>query len=234
MTAKEMSTTNRAQHQWERIYRHLGITSVPVGEHGPCPLCQAPSGFVLINRVRGKWQCGSCGASGAGVGLVAQVLGIKQSEASERISVALDALGVSRYAGNTEQADQEGAASLAQVRHFFTAHQFSRFADWHDSHHRPGNMVGYRRVDADGVTFTVLPDGWKEICKGRNPEKVARLCADAGWMSTPGGGRYQTLLRLPGGTNPALVYQFTMAMLGEEANQEEDLGRPRPVIALVK
>lgn len=109
MTTKEMSTTNRAQHQWERIYRHLGITSVPVGEHGPCPLCQAPSGFVLINRVRGKWQCGSCGASGAGVGLVAQVLGIKQSEASERISVALDALGVSRYAGNTEQADQEGA-----------------------------------------------------------------------------------------------------------------------------
>ena len=66
MTTKEMSTTNRAQHQWERIYRHLGITSVPVGEHGPCPLCQAPSGFVLINRVRGKWQCGSCGASGAG------------------------------------------------------------------------------------------------------------------------------------------------------------------------
>ena len=109
MTTKEMSTTNRAQHQWERIYRHLGITSVPVGEHGPCPLCQAPSGFVLINRVRGKWQCGSCGASGAGVGLVAQVLGIKQSEASERISVALDALGVSRYGGSTEQADQEGA-----------------------------------------------------------------------------------------------------------------------------
>ena len=109
MTTKEMSTTNRAQHQWERIYRHLGITSVAVGEHGTCPLCQAPSGFVLINRVRGKWQCGSCGASGAGVGLVAQVLGIKQSEASERISVALDALGVSRYAGNTEQADQEDA-----------------------------------------------------------------------------------------------------------------------------
>ena len=109
MTTKVMSTTNRAQHQWERIYRHLGITSVPVGEHGPCPLCQAPSGFVLINRVRGKWQCGSCGASGAGVGLVAQVLGIKQSQASERISVALDALGVSRYAGNTEQADQESA-----------------------------------------------------------------------------------------------------------------------------
>lgn len=107
MTTKEMSTTNRAQHQWEHIYCHLGITSVPVGEHGPCPLCQAPSGFVLINRVRGKWQCESCGASGAGVGLVAKVLGIKQSQASEQISVTLDALGVSRYGGSTEQADQE-------------------------------------------------------------------------------------------------------------------------------
>ena len=130
--------------------------------------------------------------------------------------------------------NQEDAASLAQVRQFFTAFQFGRFADWDNNQNRPAHIVGYRKTDADGVIFAVLPDGWKEICKGRNPEKVARLCADAGWMSTPGGGRYQTLLRLPGGTNPARVYQFTMAMLGEEANQEEDLGRPRPVIALVK
>lgn len=130
--------------------------------------------------------------------------------------------------------NQEDAASLAQVRHFFTAYQLSRFADWDDSGHRPGNLVGYRKTDPDGVIFAVLPDGWREICKGRNPDKVARLCADAGWLQTPGGGRLQSLKRLPGMTNPARVYLFTMAVLGEEANQEEELGRPRPTIALVK
>lgn len=41
--------------------------------------------------------------------------------------------------------NQEDAASLAQVRHFFTAYQLSRFADWDDSGHRPGNLVGYRK-----------------------------------------------------------------------------------------
>ncbi len=130
--------------------------------------------------------------------------------------------------------NQEDAASLAQVRHFFTAYQLSRFADWDDSGHRPGNLVGYRKTDPDGVIFAVLPDGWREICKGRNPDKVARLCADVGWLQTPGGGRFQSRMRLPGMTNPARVYQFTMAVLGEEANQEEELGRPRPTIALVK
>lgn len=38
-------------------------------------------------------------------------------------------------------------AALEQVRSFFAAAQYSRFADWHDEHNRPSNMVGWRRVD---------------------------------------------------------------------------------------
>ena len=38
--------------------------------------------------------------------------------------------------------NHEDAAILAQVRKFVTANQYSRFADWFDTNHRPANMVG--------------------------------------------------------------------------------------------
>jgi len=162
------------------------------------------------------------------------VTGWQEGEATRAAQTCLAAWLTNRgHIGN-----QEDAASLDQVRHFFTAFQFGRFADWDNNQNRPAHIVGYRRVEGEKdnshVTFYVLPDGWKEICKGHNPEKVARLCAEAGWMRTPGGGRFQSRKRLPGMEAPARVYVFTMAVLGEEAEQKEDLGQPKPAIALVK
>ena len=75
--------------------------------------------------------------------------------------------------------NKEDAATLEQVRGFFTSHQHSRFADWFDASHRPANMVGYRKAESSGVSFFILPPGWAEITKGRDPKRAAQLCLEA-------------------------------------------------------
>ncbi|EDQ9168909.1 alkaline-shock protein, partial [Salmonella enterica] len=118
-------------------------------------------------------------------------------------------------------ANQEDIAALEQVRSFFTANQYSRFADWHDERNRPGNMVGWRRVEkgstAQGTeavtTFYVMPSGWKEICRGFDPRKVARLCADRGYLLPSTDGKLQTTIRPPE-MNPRRLYVFNSEVPG--------------------
>lgn len=63
------------------------------------------------------------------------------------------------------------------------------------------------------VTFYVLPSGWKEICKGFDSRKVARLCVDAGWLKPGEDGRTQNSIRLPE-IGLKRVYQFNTQVLG--------------------
>ena len=110
----------------------------------------------------------------------------------------------------------EDAAALEQVRRFFTANQYTRFADWHDNQHRPANLVGYRRAEPEGIAFYVTATGWSEITKGYDTKKVARLCLVAGYLEAKQGDepRRQQLIRLPGMTTPVRVYKFTERVIG--------------------
>lgn len=78
-------------------------------------------------------------------------------------------------------ANREDEGVLAQIKRFITAHQYSRFASW-DGPDRPLNMVGFRRVEKDPLTgeehtlFHILPEGWREMCRGFSPARAARLC----------------------------------------------------------
>ncbi|EPG5722597.1 DUF927 domain-containing protein, partial [Serratia marcescens] len=118
-------------------------------------------------------------------------------------------------------ANQEDIAALEQVRTFFTAGQFSRFADWHNEMNRPGNMVGWRKVEKGHharqveavTTFYVMPSGWKEICKGYDARKVARLCAEAGFLVPAKDGKMQTATRPPE-MGVKKLYVFTSDVLG--------------------
>ncbi|HFF9490165.1 DUF927 domain-containing protein [Serratia marcescens] len=118
-------------------------------------------------------------------------------------------------------ANQEDIAALEQVRTFFTAGQFSRFADWHNEMNRPGNMVGWRKVEKGNharqveavTTFYVMPSGWKEICKGYDARKVARLCAEAGFLVPAKDGKMQTATRPPE-MGVKKLYVFTSDVLG--------------------
>ncbi len=117
----------------------------------------------------------------------------------------------------------EDAAALEQVRRFFTANQYTRFADWHDNQHRPANLVGYRRAEPEGIAFYVTAIGWSEITKGYDAKKVARLCQVAGYLEAKQGDetRRQQLIRLPGMTTPVRVYKFTERVIGGDEWEDD-------------
>ncbi|MEH8118826.1 DUF927 domain-containing protein [Aeromonas allosaccharophila] len=147
------------------------------------------------------------------------VTGWPEGEALRAVRVCLKAWLAERgHLGN-----HEDAAILAQVRKFVTANQYSRFADWFDTNHRPANMVGYRKVESDGVSFIVLPPGWAEITKGRDPKRSALLCLEAGYLLTgKDKKRLQRKARLPGMSGSAWVYLLTERVLADDAEGQED------------
>ena len=147
------------------------------------------------------------------------VTGWPEGEALRAARVCLRAWLAERgHLGNHEE-----AAILSQVRKFVTAHQYTRFADWFDANHRPANMVGYRKVESDGVSFFVLPPGWAEITKGRDPKRSALLCLEAGYLMTgKDKKRLQRKARLPGMSGAAWVYLLTERVLADDAEGQED------------
>ncbi|WP_393936447.1 DUF927 domain-containing protein [Aeromonas rivipollensis] len=158
----------------------------------------------------------------AAAGELATRLGITgwpAGEAIRAVQVCLKAWLAERgHLGN-----KEDAATLAQVRGFVTSNQYSRFADWFDSSHRPANMVGYRKVETDGVSFFVLPLGWAEITKGRDPKRAAHLCLEAGFLLTSKDKkRLQRQARLPGMNARTWVYVLVERVLADEGEGKED------------
>ncbi|WP_429182786.1 DUF927 domain-containing protein [Aeromonas rivipollensis] len=158
----------------------------------------------------------------AAAGELATELGITgwpQGEATRAVRVCLKAwLDERGHLGN-----KEDKATLDQVRSFVVAHQHSRFADWFDPNHRPANMVGYRRKEAEGVSFIVLPPGWAEITRGRDPKRVAQLCLEAGYLLPSNDGkRVQRKIRLRDGGATVWIYLLTEGVLADEAEGPED------------
>ena len=156
----------------------------------------------------------------AAAGELATALGVTGWPAGEAVRAAricikawLDERG---HLGN-----KEDAATLQQVRGFVVAHQYTRFADWFKDDHRPANMVGYRRVEADGVIFLIPPTGWLEITKGRDPKRAAQLCLEAGYL-LKSKERLQRKVRLPGMNGSVWVYQLTQRVIADEAGGPDD------------
>lgn len=147
------------------------------------------------------------------------VTGWPEGEAIRSVRICLKAWLAERgHLGN-----KEDAATLAQVRSFVAAHQYTRFADWFDTNHRPANMVGYRKVEQDGVSFFVLSPGWNEITKGRDPKRAATLCLEAGYLLTSKDKkRLQRKTRLPGMRGAAWVYLLTERVLADEVEEQEN------------
>lgn len=148
------------------------------------------------------------------------VTGWPEGEAIRAVRVCLKAWLAERgHLGN-----KEDAATLAQIRAFMRAHQYTRFVDVSDPNHRPANVVGYRRNPRHGTNdeleFWVDPSGWVEITSGRDAKKAAKLSAKAGYL-LGGEGRYQLLRPLPTGKR-ARVYVLTDLVLADDAEGQED------------
>lgn len=147
------------------------------------------------------------------------VTGWPEGEALRAVRVCLKAWLAERgHLGN-----KEDAATLAQIRAFMRAHQYTRFVDVSDPNHRPANVVGYRRNPRHGtddeLEFWVDPSGWVEITSGRDAKKAAKLSAKAGYL-LGGEGRYQLLRRLPTGKR-ARVYVLTDLVLADDAEGQQ-------------
>ncbi|MCF5843789.1 DUF927 domain-containing protein [Aeromonas veronii] len=147
------------------------------------------------------------------------VTGWPDGEALRAVRVCLKAWLAERgHLGN-----KEDAATLAQIRAFMRAHQYTRFVDVSDPNHRPANVVGYRRNPRHGtddeLEFWVDPSGWVEITSGRDAKKAAKLSAKAGYL-LGGEGRYQLLRRLPTGKR-ARVYVLTDLVLADDAEGQQ-------------
>ncbi|MBL0545510.1 DUF927 domain-containing protein [Aeromonas jandaei] len=147
------------------------------------------------------------------------VTGWPEGEALRAVRVCLKAWLAERgHLGN-----KEDAATLAQIRAFMRAHQYTRFVDVSDPNHRPANVVGYRRNPRHGtddeLEFWVDPSGWVEITSGRDAKKAAKLSAKAGYL-LGGEGRYQLLRRLPTGKR-ARVYVLTDLVLADDTEGQQ-------------
>lgn len=87
----------------------------------------------------------------------------------------------------------EDAAIVEQVTLFIEQHGASRFQDIDNPTATCINRVGFRRSTEAVTEFYVLPESFKEVCKGYSPTHAARVLRDKGILLTEG----QKLQRKP-------------------------------------
>jgi uncharacterized protein (DUF927 family) len=131
----------------------------------------------------------------------------------------------------------EATAAIRQVRLFLELHGDGRFdAAWDPLNHRTViNRVGFRRFkEGEGWTYYVLPESWRvEVCKGLDPQMVAKTMAAHGWLLNESKHLSRTI-RLPGGQKirvyvipPAFTADHAalapaLDELGEEPGEEDE------------
>jgi uncharacterized protein (DUF927 family) len=98
--------------------------------------------------------------------------------------------------------NREDRALLSQVKAFFEAHGSSRFEDYYsyrENDYRPIiNRAGFRKLGDEGkATFYVLPEAFKEICKGFDSRAAAKALVQAGWIEPDSSGEFKQKPRLP-------------------------------------
>lgn len=87
--------------------------------------------------------------------------------------------------GGTGATEDEKA--LEQVQDFFELYHMSHFTPMGvDDHKQPqgnnGKHYGYSQTIENETTYYVTPAGFKAICKGYNPKRVAQVCIEKGWL----------------------------------------------------
>ena len=98
---------------------------------------------------------------------------------------------------------------IAQVKAFFEANESSRFeAITPDPEHNEkiNNRVGYWKIDNGCKVFYVLPEQFKkEVCKGYDSRKIAKVLFDHNFLEHDTGKTCKTV-RIPSRNNSVKVY----------------------------
>ncbi len=142
----------------------------------------------------------------------------------------------------------EDTQALAHVRLMLTKYGESRFTRWEGDgarvdEHTPRTMDrwGFRKTEEerdsmDGDTtesvFYLPPDGFKDMAKGLDAKRVARVLFEAGALETDnekGVTRYTKKVRLPGsGKRPVGCYVIRLPVLLAGAGGDDDRPPPAP------
>lgn len=183
-----------------------------------------------VQRVGARFALvGAAGELATEAGLTGWTVGEAERGARECFNAWLVSRG---GIGNSEE-----TAMVRQVRHFLEANGDGRFVTWHRAHddHAPrvGMRAGVRRLigsnglpigirktpeyaheisdpEGESVEFFILPEVFKaEICKGYDPEAVARVLRDRECLQAKEPGRFTVSMSLPGGIGKARVYHVT-------------------------
>ena len=92
----------------------------------------------------------------------------------------------------------EDTAILSQVKLFIEQHGSSRFQDLDRPEATCINRAGFRRSQDDQTTYYILPESFKEVCKGHSPARAARVLRDAGLLLPNGKNLKRLSPNLPG------------------------------------
>ena len=180
-----------------------------------------------VERVGARFALvGAAGELATAAGLTGWGVGEAERAARECFNAWLVSRG---GIGNSEE-----SSMLRQVRLFLEANGDGRFVTWHRAHddHAPrvGLRAGVRRLigsnglpigirktpefaheisspEGESVEFFILPEVFKaEICKGYDPEAVARVLRDRECLQVKEPGRFTVSMSLPGGIGKARCY----------------------------
>lgn len=187
-------------------------------------------GSGQVQRVGARFALvGAAGELATEAGLTGWNKGEAEQAARECFNAWLVARG---GIGNSEE-----TMMVRQVRHFLEANGDGRFMTWHRAHedHAPrvGLRAGVRRLigsnglpigvrklpefaheirdpEGESVEFFIFPEVFKsEICKGYDPEAVARVLRDRECLLAKEPGRFTVSMSLPGGIGKARVYHLS-------------------------
>lgn len=185
------------------------------------------AGGGQVQRVGARFALvGAAGELATAAGLTGWAVGEAERAARDCFNAWLVARG---GIGNSEE-----TSMLRQVRHFLEANGDGRFTTWHRAHddHAPrvglragvkrligsnGLPIGVRKTpefaheisdpEGESVEFFILPEVFKsEICKGYDPEAMARVLRDRECLRATEAGRFTVSLTLPGGIGKARCY----------------------------
>ena len=190
-----------------------------------------------VERVGARFALvGAAGELATAAGLTGWPAGEAERAARECFNAWLVARG---GIGNSEE-----TMMVRQVRHFLEANGDGRFTTWHRAHDDKAPRVGLRAdvkrligshglpigvrktpefaheisdPESESVEFFIFPEVFKsEVCKGYDPEAVARVLRDRECLQAKEPGRFTVSMSLPGGIGKARVYHVTARIFALE------------------
>jgi putative DNA primase/helicase len=165
-------------------HREAAVAELQSFLNGGLPLLCDDDASGQVQRVARRFLlCAAAGEMAAEWGLLPWGKG----EALQAVKLCFEAwIALRGGAGAAED-----TALLEQVMLFIEQHGQSRFQDIEKPEAICVNRVGFRRTGEDRTVYYVLPESFKEMCKGHTTTRAARVLRDAKVL-TPEGGRLRS------------------------------------------